>query len=753
MRNRREVSGHMLVARAASVAKAALWYAIWIGHIIALGGCTLTWKLQWPRIRQVPWKQSRVPNITPSPTFALKPLPTPTYDFSAPEAVGRTFLDAWQSEDYATMYSMVAPSTRSELSLADFEDAYRGALYTTTTISVTAIPETLEIEGQRAWIKFSETWHTALFGTLQTTAQLELVRTPTTAGAQWWINWERGAIWPDLAGGNVFVTEYQVPPRANIYDRVGAGLAVPNTLVSVGVVPDQIQDEQAVLGALSQVLMLSEEEVKAAYANLPSNWFIPVGEITSEESLAYDDVFDLPGIVRRERQGRFYPMNGVGASVVGWVSPIPAEALEVYHQKGYRGDEWVGIAGLEAWGEAILSGKNGGRLYLIDAEGNYVRSIVERRPERGRAIYATIDRDLQHSVEQALRDGPYPHQAGAIVAIDVDTGAVLALASGPTFDNNIFIRATDKADAWGVSARQALLTNPEQPLFNRAVQGLYPCGSIFKIVTMAAGLEAGGLMAERVFHCPGYWDGLGEMNRRNCWLETGHGDINLKDGLSASCNVVFYEVGALLDDIGRDILPTYGRAFGLGNFTGLRELQEVAGLMPDPNWKNLTYREAWGMGDTINLSIGQGFLLVTPLQVARMVAAVANGGTLYRPYLVARIEARQGGTEEVTRPAAQGQLPVSDANLALIREAMLNTAQKPGGTAFGRLDGLPVPVAGKTGTAETVDDFESHAWFAGYFPANDPQIAMVVLAEYGGQGPEVAVPIFRQALELYYGLR
>jgi penicillin-binding protein 2 len=633
----------------------------------------------------------------------------------------------------------------------DFEEAYRRALYTTTTISVTAIPKTLEIEGQRAWIKFSETWYTALFGALRTTAQLDLVRVDAPT-SQWWIHWKHGAIWPDLAGGHVFVTEYQIPPRANIYDRVGAGLAVPNALVSVGVVPDQMHDESAVLAALSQVLGLSGEEIEAAYADLPSNWFIPVGDITGEESLAYDDVLDLPGIVRRERQGRFYPKGGVGAHVVGWVSPIPAEALDIYHKRGYRGDEWVGIVGLEAWGESILRGKNGGRLYLIDAEGNYVRSIAERRPERGRAIYATIDRDLQHSVEQVLRD-----RVGAIVALDVDTGAILALTSGPTFDNNIFIRATDQAVGWGVSARQTLLTDPEQPLFNRAIQGLYPCGSIFKIVTMAAGLEAGGLTAERAFNCPGYWDGLGEMNRRLCWLETGHGDISLRDGLSASCNIVFYEVGALLDGMEQDILPTYGRAFGLGDFTGLQELQEVAGLMPNPDWKHLTYREAWGMGDTINLSIGQGFLLVTPLQVARMVAAVANGGTLYRPYLVDRIEAppttADAQAEEISRPVAQGQLPISDANLAIIREAMLNTTQKPIGTAYGRFDGLPIRVAGKTGTAETLDDLETHAWFAGYFPADDPHIAMVVLAEYGGEGPDVAAPMFRQVLELYYGLR
>ena len=677
-------------------------------------------------------------SITPSATTSASPTLSPTVDVATPETVGRTFLSAWETADYAQMYSLLLPSLREGLAQVDFEQAYRSPLDTTTTISVTLVPRTLSIDNDKAWIAFDETWHTGLFGTIYAENQLNL----TEENGQWWIDWRESTIWPDLVEGNVFAVEYQIPPRANIYDTYGAGLAVPSTIVAVGVIPAYIEDEAAVLAALSQVLTLTPEEIKAVYAGQPADWYIPIEDITGEESLTYNELLSLPGIERRERPGRLYPLDGVGAHVTGWVSPIPAEAYASYRRQGYRGDELVGISGLEAWGEPILAGRNGGRLYIIGADGTYIRGLTERTPERGRAIYATLDRDLQYGAEQALND-----RRGAIVALDINTGAVLAMASGPRFDNNAFIRLTDE---W---PRQVILNDPNLPLLNRAIQGLYPSGSIFKIVTMAAGLEAGGLTAESNFFCPGYWDGLGSINRKFCWLKTGHGDINLKDGLSASCNVTFYTVGAILDDIDPETLPTYGRAFGFGAKTGLQEFPEAEGLIPDPEWKMATYHESWGTGDTVNLAIGQGFLLVTPLQVARMMAAIANGGTLYQPYLVARIAGNASTPERVTQPQATGRLPLSQEHLTTIQEALLAVTTETFGTATHRFRGLSIPIAGKTGTAEPANENDlPHSWFAGYFPVDDPQIAMVVMVENAGEGSTVAAPMFRQVVEAYYDL-
>lgn len=675
-----------------------------------------------------------VPPLEPSAT----PFPTPNLDIHASETLGRAYLSAWEEANYAEMYTLLAPSLRAGLAQSDFEQAYLTPFNSTTGISITAIPQTLELDQDQAWVDFTTTWYTGLFGNLQSDNRLNLIK----ENGQWWVNWRRDTIWPGLGDDIAFAAEYQIPPRANIYAQDDAGLAVPVTLVTVGVIPNQITDEAAVLAALAQVLGMPSEEIQAEYAGQPAHWYVPIGEITGEESLANDVLLTLPGIERRDRVGRLYPLEGVGAHVVGWISSIPAERYTEYRQRGYRGDETVGISGLEAWGESILAGRNGGRLYIANADGEYVRGLAERKPERGRAIHTTLDRDLQSAAEQVLGD-----RRGAIVAIDVHTGAILALTSGPRFDSNIFVRPTDELQ------RQYLLNDPNHPLVNRAIQGQYPTGSVFKIVTLAAALEAGGMTAESPFYCPGYWDGLGIPNRKFCWLETGHGAIVLKDALTASCNVTFYEVGKLLDAKDMELLPTYGRSFGFGQKTDLQELVEAEGLIPTPAWKKDTYQMGWGTGDTVNLAIGQGYLLATPLQVARAVAAVANGGTLYRPYLVERIDGNQEISEQVTTPVAMGRLPISQENLRTIQEAMLGVTTAPLGTATHRFAGLGIQVAGKTGTAEPANDTDlPHSWFAGYYPADNPEVAMAIVVENAGEGSSVAAPMFRQILEIYYGL-
>ncbi len=675
------------------------------------------------------------PTATPTP---VPPSPTPTVDFAAPEAVGRQFLRDWEAQDFPAMYQLLAPSLRSGLPQEDFTQAYHTTLDIATVISLTLTPTALSLNGNHAWIDFTEQWHTGLFGELRTDNRLPLIQ----EAGQWWIDWSKETIWPALTQGRSFAVTYQIPRRANIYDHNGDGLAVPSTIVTVGVVPGQIEDEAAVLTALSEVLGLSTEEIKAKYSGQPADWFIPIADISGEESLAHDAQLTLQGIRRRESAGRLYPQGGVGSTAVGWVSLIPAEKLASYRQRGYRGDEWVGIAGLEGWGESILAGQHGGKLYIIGPDGDYIQGIAERRPQRGRAIYATLDRTFQAQVEQILGE-----RKGAVVAMDIHNGAILALASGPHFDNNLFVHPSEAATL------QQVLDDPRHPLFDRATQGTYPPGSLFKIVTMAAGLEAADLTPESPFYCPGYWDGLGEANRKYCWLRSGHGHLTLEDALAASCNVTFYEVGKRLDGIGQDILPTYARAFGLGHKTGLVSLPEADGLIPDPTWKEATYQQPWGTGDTVNMAIGQGYVLVTPLQIVRMIAAIANGGTLYRPYLVDRIAAGMTAPEQVTAPHAEGRLPLTPEHLAAIRQAMLAVTTRQPGTAVNRFAGLSIPVAGKTGTAEVPgEDVEPHAWFAGYFPADDPQIALVVMVENSGEGSAIAAPLFRQIVEAHYGL-
>ena len=272
-------------------------------------------------------------------------------------------------------------------------------------------------------------------------------------------------------------------------------------------------------------------------------------------------------------------------------------------------------------------------------------------------------------------------------------------------------------------------------------------------MSLAAALETGLFNTGNAFNCLGYWDGLGVADRKSCWLKTGHGPISLYDGLVASCNVVFYDVGVALDRKDPTLLPSYGAAFGLGQRTGLLEIPEIAGLMPTPQWKFDTYLETWTVGDTVNLAVGQSFLVVTPLQTAQMLAAIANGGALYRPYLVERIEAGSGQPEQVTQPQVQGQLPISDQTLAVIQRGLLAVTTQPNGTATHRFAGLNVSVAGKTGTAEAPGPTgKPHSWFAGYFPAENPEIAIAIIVENIGEGSSYAAPMFRQLVEAYYGL-
>jgi penicillin-binding protein 2 len=426
------------------------------------------------------------------------------------------------------------------------------------------------------------------------------------------------------------------------------------------------------------------------------------------------------------------------------VAPVPAERLKEYRSRGYRGDEMVGVAGLEAWGEDILSGQHGGTLSIITSTGEEVMELRQRDAAPGRSIYATLNRDVQEKAQEILGG-----RRGAIVVLDVESGAVRALVSGPGFDPNVFVGPSSDVE------RAQVLADPDHPLVNRALQGTYPTGSVFKIVTMSAGMEGGGLdPMGATFDCPGYWDGLGRGARKRCWKADGHGTIVLQDGLSASCNVVFYSVGLALHQQDEDLLSRYGRDFGLGQETGLDTLLEESGLMPGPEWKQEALGQIWYPGDTVNLAIGQGYLRVTPLQVARMMAAVANGGTLYRPYIVERVEAGSTEPGEVTEPKPVGSLPLGPEHLEALQAGLLGvTANETIGTASHRFKGLNIPVAGKTGTAEAGGaDAEPHSWFAAYAPADDPEIALVVLAENAGEGSTVAAPLARQVVEAYFGL-
>ncbi len=666
----------------------------------------------------------------------LHPTPTlpPTLIPDRPETTADAFLRAWERADYEAMYGLLSPSAKAKVSRQDFAELYRANLSEAAVTSLRAQVRTALESEYNAQVDFAVTMQSDLLGAIEFTQHMAL----TFEAAHWGVVWSPELIFPGLTDKRSIHLIEQAAVRGSIYDRDGLGLAALGKMVTVGIVPGQLTDEATTLAELSRILNMPGEEIRAAYADAPPHWYVPIKDIAPQVSQAhYGTLASLPGVELEEKDVRAYPAANVAAHVVGYMAPIYHEDLDEWRKRGYKGDELVGQTGLEAWGEPYLAGRRGGTLILIDGQGALVDTLAQRPATPAQSIYTTLRRDFQQSAEALLAEGG---KAGAIVALDPNDGAILALASYPSYDPNLFIPAIS-AEEWA-----KLDADPQRPLVNRALQSAYPPGSVFKIVTLSAGLERGGLTRDSRFTCHGTWTGLGAEWFKTCWLETGHGSIDVITGLTVSCNIVFYEIGLLLDTLDANILPTYARGFGFGQPTGLQELPESPGLVPDTAWKRATYDEPWVPGDSVNLAVGQGFLLTTPLQIARMMAAVANDGVVLRPQIVYRI-----GDEVILQREEIGRLPLNDEHLAQVQEGLLGAGTLPYGTAYRAMQGLPFEVAGKTGTAET-GETDLHAWFVGYAPADAPEIVIVVMIEHGGEGPTVAAPLFRKLIEAYFGI-
>ena len=556
----------------------------------------------------------------------------------------------------------------------------------------------------------------------------------------WEIAWSPALILPQLSAETFVALTPRVPSRGNIYDRNGRGLAVQGELVEVGVVPGEIQDEVALLAQLSVLLGEPAEGLRERYAAAQPNWYVPLGRIAVDMAQAnYELLSATPGVELREAWTRSYRPEIIAPHVVGIVGPIPAEEVDLWRAEGYSGDELVGQLGLEKWGEPYLAGERGGKLEILSVEGDRIAVLADRPAREASSIYTTFDREFQSKVQDILGE-----RLGAIVVLEAQTGRVLALATYPQFNPNLFSTGISPAE-W-----QALQADLRRPLVNRATQGTYAPGSVFKVVTTAAGMGAGGLTAASPFICHGTWTGLGPEWPKTCWLKSGHGNIALDRALTVSCDITYYQVGLLLNGVGQDVLPGYARQFGLGALTGI-EIAEEPGLVPDPEWKMATKGEGWAPGDSVNLAIGQAELQVTPLQVAVLLAAVGNGGTLYRPHVVEMVAAEVSSPDWAFAPAPAGTLGIDPADLAVIQESLHRVTSAAEGTAYQAFDGLAMGVAGKTGTAESGQEVP-HAWFAGYAPFENPTLAIAVVIEHAGQGASYAAPLFRQVVEAYFGI-
>ena len=484
----------------------------------------------------------------------------------------------------------------------------------------------------------------------------------------------------------------------------------------------------------------------------PYGYYLPVADISVEALGRYETTLaGYSGVILSSFRTRYYFDEGIAPHVIGYMSLIQPDEVDTYRRLGYRIDERVGRDGLEYWGEQYLAGQRGGTLYVVDAAGNIITTLSERAPQPAEAIYTTIDYDLQLSLQRsnALSDG----MLGAIVVVEVDTGRVLAMLSAPSFNPNLF-----EPQNYNFSYLINDLYAPTTPLLNRATQGQYPLGSVFKIITISAALQSGLYTEDSEYMCGYFFEEI-PGHRPNDWtydhfLEDGRtqpsGLLTLPEGLMRSCNPWFWHIG--LDFYNRGMftaISDMSRAFGLGSLTGI-EIGEEVGAVPEP----------YNSIDAINLAIGQGSSLVTPLQVANFIAAVGNGGTLYQPQVIDRVLPVSGDPTYEFSPIVRGTLPLSEENMDILQQAMYSVVMNPRGTAYRTsafglnsfVSNTGIPIFGKTGTAESGYG-DSHAWFAGYSDANRenrPDIAVVVLVEYGGEGSEIAAPIFRRVMEIYF---
>lgn len=688
-----------------------LGFAVWLGMLSA---CTV----QGPE--RLPIEETFNGNISAT---------------AAAQLVVDRFLEAWQAEAYEEMYALLSSLSRDAFSLEAFTETYQSAANALTLKTLSYQTLSALAEERQAEVAFRVELNTLLVGELIRENVMHL----SLEEGGWRIQWEKGLILPELQGGKDLAFVHQTPSRGRIFDRGGAPLAAYENAIAIGVVPGEMNPAQAglVYETLAAISVYDGETLRQMIENTPEDWYLPIVSLSQVDVQPHVATLrDLQGVRINEFRSRFYVDGGVAPHALGYMAYIPEEDLQDYLRLGYRQDERIGGAGLEAAFEAELSGQRGGSLYLVSPEGEILSLLAAREPEPGQSLYTTLDKTLQMRLQESLGDF-----RAAVVVMEANTGRVLAMVSNPDFDPNVFdLRESDRG------LLDSYFSDEDQPLFNRTTQGQYPLGSVFKTISMSAALESELFRSSSSFLCGhSLWvcDSVTLYDWTYSHGTAASGELTLTEGLMRSCNPWFYHIGETLYVEGMEnALSKMAVGFGLGGETGI-EIPEAAGKIPE---------QASTCVDSVQMAIGQGKILVTPLQVVSFFGAIANGGTLYRPALVARVQNVSGEVTYAFSPEVRGELPVSEGTLASVQEGLQMVIEAPRGTGYWMLHELEVPVSGKTGTAQTPTG-DSHAWFAGYTRMGDPDrpdIAVVVLVENGGEGSVMAAPVFRRAVSLYF---
>jgi penicillin-binding protein 2 len=456
---------------------------------------------------------------------------------------------------------------------------------------------------------------------------------------------------------------------------------------------------------------------------------------------------EFPGVSLQVTPRRHYLYDSLAAHLLGYVGEVTVKDLN--RLPDYRMGDDIGKFGLERSWESTLRGDSGGQEIEVDSIGRRLRMLREIPERPGNSVVMTIDLDLQQVAENAIGA-----RAGALVAIDPNTGYILAMASHPAYNPNIFAGGI-QSSAW-----RELITDPSHPLENRSIQGIYPPGSTFKVVDSIAGLMDRTMTTSTTYNCPGgIWFGNREYR---CWRKQGHGNVSFHRAIVESCDVFFYDVG---QHLGVDRIAAWAHALGLGKKTGIELDNEKAGTIPSSEWKEHRFHERWYPAETLSVAIGQGYVAVTPIQLAELAAEVANGGTLYKPQFVSQIDALDGSVIKTFPPVVENQTRIDPQVLTELRSAMGDVVNASDGTGkAAKIDGIIV--AGKTGTAQVVkeaqgartketalsDKNRDHGWFMAFAPVDHPKIAIACIIEHSGHGGSTAAPVVKAVMEKYFEL-
>ncbi|MGD2026550.1 MAG: penicillin-binding transpeptidase domain-containing protein [Anaerolineales bacterium] len=658
-----------------------------------------------------------------------------------PSAAAREYLNAWDNGDYETMYNMLTTLSRDAVSFEEFNQRYLEVEQQAVLVGVDHEIQQVLTNPAHAEVGYQVVLQSSLVGSLDFQTQMNL----SLENGAWKVVWDEHIIIPELAGGNRLSMETIWPTRGIIYDHNGTTLAADTRAVALFIIPSAVEEDQrgSLFSALQQATGINAAYWDYVISDEDNPFVIPLIEIPFGQFEEYEDVLSnhYNALGAEVFDTRLDYINAAGAHSVGWVGPIPVEEVDQWAERGYPVGATIGRSGVEAWGEEMLAGRPSADLYVVTSDNLLLTRLATTETVPSQSIYTTLDRDMQRWAQLSLQGF-----TGAVVALERDTGKVLAIASSPTFDPN-YADFDNPNSLW-----DTYFPDNAGRFFNRATQGQYPPGSIFKVVSMAAAVETGEFEPTDRLDCGYYWFGPGDVELTDWTLDKerpSSGNLSLVEGLMRSCNIWFYEVGYRLYTAGEvDAIAEMARGFGLGSPTGIDIFPEESGQIMNPD--DQEGAEAWF--NAVQQAIGQSNTTITPIQAAVYTAALGNGGTLYRPQMIERVENTAGEATFEFTPVVNGELPISEETLSSIQQGMLSVTRNERGTAYFTFVNRLVSVYGKTGTAQNPGE-DPHAWFIGYTDEQDPDnpdIAIAVLIENQGDGSEFSAPIFRRLMEVYF---